>query len=96
MHFTSGMSFAEFQVDLRTVRAVLYSLAIIGEAAGSLLPEVEALYPEISWLDVRGMRNIIIHEYFQVDLEIVWETVQTDLPQLLRQLKSLLLELEST
>jgi uncharacterized protein with HEPN domain len=78
--FTRDISFAEFQADTRTVRAVLYSLAVIGEAAGSLLPEVEAVYPEIPWIDIRGMRNVVIHEYFQVDLQIVWETIQTDLP----------------
>jgi uncharacterized protein with HEPN domain len=62
--FTKGMSFEDFQTDLKTVRAVLYSLAIIGEAAGSLLPEVEVDYPEIPWVDIRGIRNMVIHEYF--------------------------------
>lgn len=94
--FTKDMSFAEFQVDTRTVRAVLYSLAVMGKAAASLLPELEAVSPEIAWLDIRGMLNIVIHEYFRVDLEIVWETIQTDLPKLLQQLKDLLKSLENT
>ena len=88
--FTKGMSFDEFQADLKTVRAVLYSFALIGEAAASLLPEVEVAYPEIPWADIRGMRNIVIHEYFRVDLEIIWEAVQQDLPSLFQQLESLL------
>lgn len=88
--FTKGMSFEDFQTDLKTVRAVLYSLAIIGEAAGSLLPEVEVDYPEISWVDIRGIRNVVIHEYFRVDLDIVWETIQQDLPSLIGQLEKLL------
>nr|WP_202925034.1 HepT-like ribonuclease domain-containing protein [Myxacorys almedinensis] len=92
--FTQGLNFAEFEADIRTVRAVLYSLAIIGEAAASLLPEVEMLYPEIPWVDIRGMRNVVIHEYFRVDLEIIWETIQTDLPQLLQLLRELLKGLE--
>ncbi len=87
--FTEGMSFADFQTDMRTIRAVLYDLAVIGEAAASLLPEVEAAYPEIPWVDIRGIRNVVIHEYFRVNLEIIWETIQTDLPSLLEQLQRL-------
>ena len=68
--FTAGKTFEEFQGDRKTIRAVLYDLAIVGEAVRSIPPEVEALYPEIPWLDVRGMRNIVIHEYFQVNLSI--------------------------
>jgi uncharacterized protein with HEPN domain len=88
--FIRGLSFSEFQNDIKTVKAVLYNLAVIGEAAGNLLPEVEVNYPEIPWVDIRGMRNVIIHEYFQVNLEIIWETIQTDLPSLLLQLRELL------
>jgi uncharacterized protein with HEPN domain len=87
--FTAGMSFAEFEQDAKTVKAVLYNLAIIGEAVNQLLPEVEFLYPEIPWIDIRGIRNVIIHEYFRVDLSIIWETIQTDLPPLVRQLQEL-------
>lgn len=73
--FTEGMTLQNFQADPRTVKAVLYNMAIIGEAARNLPPEVEELYPEIPWLDVRGIRNVVIHEYFQVNLEIVWQTI---------------------
>jgi uncharacterized protein with HEPN domain len=92
--FTKGMSFEDFQTDLKTVKAVLYNLAIIGEAAGGLLPEVEVNYPEIPWVDIRGIRNVVIHEYFRVDLDIVWETVQQDLPSLIKQLENLLEQLK--
>jgi uncharacterized protein with HEPN domain len=87
--FTAGMSFAEFETDSKTAKAVLYNLAIIGEATGQILPEAELLYPEIPWVDIRGMRNLIIHEYFRVNLNIIWETIQTDLPPLMEQLKAL-------
>ncbi len=87
--FIAGMSFADFEQDAKTVKAVLYNLAIIGEAAGQLLPEVELLYPEIPWVDMRGIRNVIIHEYFQVNLSMIWETIQTDLPPLVKQLNEL-------
>lgn len=60
--FTAELTFEEFQADRKTVRAVLYNLAIIGEAVRSIPPEIEDLQPEIPWLDVRGMRNVVIHE----------------------------------
>ncbi|WP_255348400.1 HepT-like ribonuclease domain-containing protein [Gloeocapsa sp. PCC 7428] len=62
----------------------------MGEAAGSLLPEVEILYPEIPWIDIRGIRNIVVHEYFRVNLEIIWETIKTDLPSLVQQLQEVM------
>nr|WP_242042157.1 HepT-like ribonuclease domain-containing protein [Leptolyngbya sp. FACHB-541] len=77
--FTAELTFEEFQEDRKTVRAVLYNLAIIGEAVRSIPPEIEDLQPEIPWLDVRGIRNIVIHEYFQVNLSIIWQTIQADL-----------------
>lgn len=87
--FTAGMSFADFERDVKTVKAVLYNLAIIGEAVSQLLPEVEVLYPEIPWIDIRAIRNVIIHEYFRVNLSIIWETIKTDLPPLVIQLQEL-------
>lgn len=87
--FTSELTFEEFQDDRKTIRAVLYNLAIIGEAVRNISPDVETSHPEIPWDDVRGMRNIVIHEYFQVNLSIIWQTLQEDLVLLevsLRQL----------
>lgn len=77
--FTSDITFEEFQDDRKTITAVLYNLAIIGEAVRSIPPDLAASHPEIPWDDVRGMRNIVIHEYFQVNLSIIWQTIQEDL-----------------
>jgi uncharacterized protein with HEPN domain len=88
--FIEGMTFEDFQADPRTVRAVLYDMAIIGEAIRAVPPEVEVLHPEVPWDDVRGMRNIVIHEYFQVNLAIVWQTIQDDLIPLAASLQKLL------
>jgi uncharacterized protein with HEPN domain len=60
----SDLSFEDFCHDRRTIKAILYSLAVIGEAAASLLPEVAELYSQIPWRQMRGMRNITVHEYF--------------------------------
>lgn len=87
--FTNEITFDEFQDDRKTIRAVLYNLAIIGESVRGIPSELEVLHPEIPWNDVRGMRNVVIHEYFQVNLSIIWQTIQEDLVSLevsLRQL----------
>ncbi|MGF1604671.1 MAG: DUF86 domain-containing protein [Thermosynechococcaceae cyanobacterium] len=88
--FTNEMTFEAFQNDQKTIKAVLYNLAIIGEAVSHIPPEVEALYSEIPWIDVRGMRNIVIHEYFQVNLSIIWQTIQDDLVSLEASLRKLM------
>ncbi|NJL89073.1 MAG: DUF86 domain-containing protein [Coleofasciculaceae cyanobacterium SM2_1_6] len=77
--FTTGMTFEEFQYDRKTIRAVLYNLAIIGEAIRGIPAEIEASHPEIPWIEVRGMRNVIIHEYFQINMSIIWQTIQEDI-----------------
>ena len=88
--FTSGMTFEQFQADPKTVRAVLYDLAIIGEAIRSVPIEIEMQHPDIPWNEARGIRNIVLHEYFRVNLAIVWQTIQMDLPQLAMSLQQLL------
>lgn len=89
-HFVDGMTFDDFQADAKTVRAVLYDMAIIGEAIRAVPSDVEVSHPEIPWDDVRGMRNIVIHEYFQVNLTIVWQTIQEDLIPFALSLRQLL------
>jgi len=77
--FTKSMTFTDFQNDRQTIKAVLSNLAIMGEATGNLLPEVEIIYPEIPWIDIRGIRNIVVHDYFRVNSEIIWEAIKTDI-----------------
>lgn len=88
--FIKDITFDEFQVDRKTVGAVLYNLAIIGEAVRGIPPEVEASHPEIPWDEMRGMRNIVIHKYFQVSLSIIWQTIQEDLILLETSLRQLI------
>jgi len=76
--FVEGMNKDEFLLDKRSQKATIYSLQIIGEAATKLMdqhPELVRENPTIPWLSMRGMRNRIAHGYFQIDLEIVWDTV---------------------
>ncbi len=78
-----------FLGDLRTQRAVVMSLIIVGEAAAKLVdqyPDFAAAHPAVPWRSMRGMRNRIAHGYFDINLDVVWETLQTALPALLQQL----------
>lgn len=85
-----GLSFEAFSLNRQALRAVLYSLAVIGEAVTSVIADLEAADPLMPWHQIRGMRNAVIHEYFQVDLEIVWQTTQLDLPILKDALQRIL------
>ncbi|BBO18724.1 conserved hypothetical protein [Candidatus Brocadia pituitae] len=72
--FTKGMTVEDFAKDRKTIKAVIRSLEIIGEAVSKIPQHVRAKYPEISWQEIVGMRNKIIHEYFGIDLDIVWQS----------------------
>ena len=89
---TNEMTHRTSCVDNKTVKAVLYNVAVIGEAARHVPPDFRALHPEISWREMGDMRNVVIHEYFGVDLEILWETVKHELPPLKTLLQKMLQE----
>jgi uncharacterized protein with HEPN domain len=87
--FVQGLDREAFLSDRRTQRAVVMSLVIVGEAATKLMdqyPDFTAAHPRIPWRSMRGMRNRIAHGYFDINLEVVWDTVRTALPELLQQL----------
>ncbi|MDA0268150.1 MAG: DUF86 domain-containing protein [Cyanobacteria bacterium] len=75
--------------------AVVKELEIIGEAAGKLTQALRDRYPHIPWIDIISMRNRLAHEYFGIDLDIVWDTVQHSLPSLLRELEAMVKQEES-
>lgn len=88
--FVEGMDKAEFLEDKRTQQAVIMSLIILGEASTKIMdsyPDFVNLHSHIPWRSMRGMRNRIAHGYFDINLGVVWETIQSALPQLLEQLK---------
>ncbi len=87
--FVEGLSKSEFFEDKRTQQAVIMSLIIIGEASTKIMdqyPDFTAGQPQVPWRSMRGMRNRIAHGYFEINLEVVWDTVQHALPALLNQL----------
>jgi uncharacterized protein with HEPN domain len=80
--FTQGMTFDQFAVDRKTVNAVIRSLEVMGEAAKKIPESFRRRYPEIPWRRMAAMRDKVIHEYFGVDLKILWLTAQGDIPLL--------------
>lgn len=87
--FIDGLDKEIFLEDKRTQQAVIMSLIIIGEGATKVMDgyaEFVETHQEVPWRNMRGMRNRIVHGYFEIDLDVVWETVQTALPELLKQI----------
>lgn len=88
--YTKGMSFEKFLRDAKTIDAVVRNIEVIGEAAQHVPNELQTKYPEIPWKLIAGTRNKTIHEYFGVDVEIVWKTVEEDIPKLKQQIITML------
>ena len=82
IRFVGEMDLAAFRADERTASAVLHQIFLIGEAAARLPEEIRNRTPDVPWEEIIGMRNIIAHGYFEVDLEVPWKTVRLDLPPL--------------
>ncbi len=78
--YTEGMTLETFQNDEKTTDAVVRNLEIIGEAAGRLPEDFVDRNSEIEWAKIVGLRNRIVHEYFGVDLQIIWQILKNDLP----------------
>jgi len=86
------MEYKTFIEDRRTVDAVVRNLIIIGEAAAQVPEDICLKYSEISWYDMRGMRNFVVHEYFKASDAVLWDTVKVDLPPLPTLLKKIIEE----
>ncbi|HCO93195.1 MAG TPA: hypothetical protein DIU00_04460 [Phycisphaerales bacterium] len=80
------MSLEDFSKDQKSIDAVARNLEIMGEAANRLPDEFKESHSEIEWYKIVGLRHRIVHEYFGVDLEIIWRILQKDLPELQQSL----------
>ena len=88
--YTSGLTHTGFSGDLKTLDAVVRNLEIIGEAIKKIPDEVRTQYPDVEWKKIAGLRDILIHEYFGIDTEIIWDVTQNKLPALAGQIKKIL------
>ena len=90
--FVEGQSKRDFMADRRTQQAVIMSLMTIGDVAARIVaryPEFADRHTEVPWRQMRGMRNRLVHGYFEVDLDVVWETTRTAIPKLRQSLEGI-------
>jgi uncharacterized protein with HEPN domain len=88
--YTSGFSFEQFASNQQVIDAVVRNFEIVGEAVRNIPNEVTLAHPDIPWEKMIGMRNKVIHEYFGIDEEILWKTIQEDLPVFRKQIVKIL------
>ncbi len=88
--FVEGLSYEQFCNDEMAQSAVIRELQVIGEAARLISEETKTMYPRIEWSAALGMRNRLVHEYFAIRLDVVWQTIQEDIPDLIDQIEPLI------
>ena len=86
------MTFNEFEEDDKTIDSVLRNLEIIGEASRHIPRSIKEKYRDLPWMEMYTMRNIVVHEYHGVNLNIIWQTITEDLPPLVPKIKKILEE----
>ncbi len=94
LEFMMGNSQSSFAASRMLQLAIVKDLEIIGEAANNVSTECQAKHPYIPWRAMVGMRNRLVHAYFGINLDVIWQTVQQDLPPLIDSLERALQELE--
>jgi uncharacterized protein with HEPN domain len=88
--YTSGMSAATFAGDAKTFDAVIRNLEVIGEAAKTVPEAVRLSHPEVDWKKIAGLRDVLIHQYFGVDAELIWDIIQNKLTALEEQIRAIM------
>jgi uncharacterized protein with HEPN domain len=92
--YVADVSYEQFSQNDEKIDAVIRNLEIIGEAARCIPQRIKQKYSGINWQDIAGMRNIIAHEYFGVDLAIIWKTIKENLPELGNKIEQIIVELD--
>ena len=88
--YVEGVTRSDLERDAKTLDAILRNLEVIGEAAKNAPDRMREAHPDIPWRKMAGLRDILIHQYFGVDLDIVWDIVQNEVPKLAEALRRIL------
>jgi uncharacterized protein with HEPN domain len=88
--YTTGFSLAKLAGDTKTFDAVVRNLEVIGEAAKAVPEAIRLEHPEVDWKRISGLRDILIHQYFGVNAQIIWDIIQNKLPPLEQQIRSMM------
>jgi len=90
MEYTKSMTFENFSQDNKTIDAVIRNFEIIGEASNLLPDEFKDQHPAIDWHRIRGFRNRVVHDYFGIDLQIIWKIIADQIPFLIKEIAKIL------
>ncbi|WP_027881936.1 HepT-like ribonuclease domain-containing protein [Meiothermus rufus] len=88
--YTAGFDFERFVADEKTVDAVVRNLIVIGEAVKNLPLDFRQRHPAIEWRKIAGLRDIVVHEYFGIDEDVLWDVIQTRIPKLEKAIDAIL------
>ncbi|MCB9460330.1 MAG: DUF86 domain-containing protein [Anaerolineaceae bacterium] len=89
VRFTDGLTQASLATNEMAASAIMREFQVVGQAARMISDEGKASYSQIPWKVISGMRNHLVHEYFNIDFDILWQTIQDDIPTLIGQLETL-------
>ena len=90
LRYTQGLRLEEFAADEKTLDAVVRNLIVIGEAVKNLPDDFRRRHPDVEWRKIAGLRDIVVHEYFGIDEDILWDVVQNKIPELLQAVEQIL------
>jgi uncharacterized protein with HEPN domain len=93
--FATGRQRSDLDGDRQLTLALVKCIEIVGEAASAITDETKAKAPEMPWPQIRGMRNRLIHAYYEIDLDVLWDTITRDLPPLLNSVEKMLSSVDS-
>jgi uncharacterized protein with HEPN domain len=85
--YTSGIDLSKFKSNSMIRFATIKQIEIIGEAAKNITEETRNQYPDVAWKEISDLRNILVHEYFGIDMSLIWQIVQSDIPDLKQKLE---------
>lgn len=94
LEFTTGLEYEEIFMDKKVTFATVRALEVVGEDSNRIPEDIKEKYPAIPWIEMRGLRNRIIHNYDDIDYKIVWRVLKNELPKLIQQLEAIIDEIE--